>query len=69
MNSAPIGWPRDRDILFSFFFRFSPRHARPKEPVGQGFARNFRTTVDPLKASDGQIASIIGLLDLHASGS
>jgi len=31
--------------------------------------RNFRTTGDPLKASDGQTPSTSGLLDLHASGS
>ena len=31
--------------------------------------RNFRTTDGPLKPSDGQIPSTIGLSDLHASGS
>jgi protein-tyrosine phosphatase len=31
--------------------------------------RNFRTTDDPVKASDGKILSTIGLTDLHASGS
>ena len=37
--------------------------------VGEGFARNFRTTGDPLQASDGQTPSTSALLDLHASGS
>jgi hypothetical protein len=31
--------------------------------------RNFRTTEDPLKASDGKTPSTTGLVDLHASGS
>jgi hypothetical protein len=31
--------------------------------------RNFRTTDDPLKASDGKTLSTTGLIDLHASGS
>jgi hypothetical protein len=31
--------------------------------------RNFRTTDDPLKASDSKIPSTTGLIDLHASGS
>lgn len=31
--------------------------------------RNFRTTDDPLKASDGKTPSTTGLVDLHASGS
>jgi inositol hexakisphosphate len=31
--------------------------------------RNFRTTDDPLKASDGKTPSTSGLIDLHASGS
>src|SRR6267378_1083612 len=31
--------------------------------------RNFRTTDDPLKASDGKTPSITGLVELHASGS
>ncbi len=31
--------------------------------------RNFRTTDDPLEASDGKTPSITGLIDLHASGS
>jgi hypothetical protein len=37
--------------------------------LDQALPRNFRTTDDPLKASDGKMPSTIGLIDLHASGS
>jgi hypothetical protein len=37
--------------------------------LDKALPRNFRTTDDPLKASDGRIPSTIGLIDLHASGS
>src|SRR6266496_164455 len=37
--------------------------------LASNLPRNFRTTDDPLKASDGKTPSIIGLVELHASGS
>jgi hypothetical protein len=37
--------------------------------LAKGLPRNFRTTDDPLKASDGKTPSTTGLVDLHASGS
>jgi hypothetical protein len=37
--------------------------------LARALPRNFRTTDDPLKASDGGGPSITGLIDLHASGS
>lgn len=36
--------------------------------LAKALPRNFRTTDDPLKASDSKIPSTIGLSDLHASG-
>jgi hypothetical protein len=37
--------------------------------LDKALPRNFRTTDDPLKASDGNTPSTTGLIDLHASGS
>jgi hypothetical protein len=37
--------------------------------LAKALPRNFRTTDDQLKASDGKTPSINGLIDLHASGS
>jgi hypothetical protein len=37
--------------------------------LARALPRNFRTTGDPLKATDGKILSTTGLIDLHASGS
>jgi Inositol hexakisphosphate len=37
--------------------------------LAEALPRNFRTTDDPLKASDGETPSTAGLIDLHASGS
>jgi Inositol hexakisphosphate len=37
--------------------------------LASALPRNFRTTDDPLKASDGKTSSATGLIDLHASGS
>jgi hypothetical protein len=37
--------------------------------LARSLPRNFRTTDDPLKASDGKTPSTTGLIDLHASGS
>ena len=37
--------------------------------LASALPRNFRTTDDPLKTSDGKAPSISGLIDLHASGS
>jgi hypothetical protein len=37
--------------------------------LARALPRNFRTTDDQLKASDGKTPSINGLIDLHASGS
>jgi hypothetical protein len=37
--------------------------------LAKALPRNFRTTDDPLKASDSKIPSTTGLIDLHASGS
>jgi hypothetical protein len=37
--------------------------------LARALPRNFRTTDDPLKASDGKTPSTTGLIDLHASGS
>ena len=37
--------------------------------LASNLPRNFRTTDDPLKASDGKTPSITGLVELHASGS
>jgi hypothetical protein len=37
--------------------------------LAKALPRNFRTTDDPLKASDGKTPSTTGLIDLHASGS
>ena len=37
--------------------------------LDKALPRNFRTTDDPLKASDGKTPSTTGLVDLHASGS
>jgi hypothetical protein len=37
--------------------------------LAEALPRNFRSTDDPLKASDGETTSTAGLIDLHASGS
>jgi len=37
--------------------------------LAKALPRNFRTTDDPLKASDSKIPSTTGLINLHASGS
>jgi len=37
--------------------------------LDKALPRNFRTTDDPLKATDGKTPSTTGLMDLHASGS
>ena len=37
--------------------------------LARALPRNFRTTDNPLKASDGKTPSTTGLIDLHASGS
>jgi Inositol hexakisphosphate len=37
--------------------------------LAKALPRNFRTTDDPLKASEGKTPSTTGLIDLHASGS
>jgi hypothetical protein len=37
--------------------------------LASALPRNFRTTDDPLKATDGKTPSTTGLIDLHASGS
>jgi hypothetical protein len=57
-SKGPAGGSADAPVLISDI----------NLTLARALPRNLRTTGDPLQASDGQILSTSGFLDLHASG-